>query len=163
MTKQDRDKLRTLALAATPGEWGLVKGSFLYQTDIKAGADTLLTVYGENGENAANAAYIAAANPATLLALLDRIDELEGDAEPVGHVFHDFSGNPYFVDPADPEYGEGFDVYLHPPTERAVPEGWQLVPVEPTPEMLNATSWPNCARTDYKHMLAAAPGAGGES
>lgn len=39
----------------------------------------------------------------------------------------------------------------------AIPPGWKLVPVEPTPEMLNATSWPSCARTDYAHMLAAAP------
>lgn len=38
-----------------------------------------------------------------------------------------------------------------------VPEGWQVVPVEPTREMLSATSWPSCAATDYKHMLAAAP------
>jgi len=34
---------------------------------------------------------------------------------------------------------------------------WVMVPVEPTPEMLAATSWPNCAATDYAHMLAAAP------
>lgn len=38
-----------------------------------------------------------------------------------------------------------------------VPEGWQVVPVEPTREMLSATSWPSCAATDYRHMLAAAP------
>ena len=45
------------------------------------------------------------------------------------------------------------------PTQPApsVPEGWQLVPIEPTQEMLDATSWPNCAGTDYKKMLAAAP------
>ena len=35
--------------------------------------------------------------------------------------------------------------------------GWKLVPVEPTAEMLSATSWPGCARADYAHMLAAAP------
>ena len=34
---------------------------------------------------------------------------------------------------------------------------WVMVPVEPTAEMLAATSWPNCAATDYAHMLAAAP------
>ena len=38
-----------------------------------------------------------------------------------------------------------------------VPEGCVVVPVEPTAEMLDATSWPGCAATDYKHMLAAAP------
>ena len=34
---------------------------------------------------------------------------------------------------------------------------WKLVPVEPTPEMLGATSWPQCAKTDWQHMLEAAP------
>jgi hypothetical protein len=41
----------------------------------------------------------------------------------------------------------------------AVPAGWKLVPVDPTPEMLASTSWPGCAGTDYAHMLAAAPAA----
>lgn len=41
--------------------------------------------------------------------------------------------------------------------ETAVPSGWQLVPVELTEEMLGVTSWPGCAGTDYRHMLAAAP------
>ena len=50
-------------------------------------------------------------------------------------------------------------VYALPGAQPApsVPEGWQLVPIEPTQEMLDATSWPNCAGTDYKKMLAAAP------
>lgn len=39
----------------------------------------------------------------------------------------------------------------------AVPAGWKLVPEEPTEEMLAATSWPGCAKTDYRHMLRAAP------
>lgn len=43
--------------------------------------------------------------------------------------------------------------------ETKVPPGHALVPVEPTPEMLAAVSWPGCARTDYAHMLAAAPSA----
>jgi len=37
------------------------------------------------------------------------------------------------------------------------PEGWKLVPAEPTEDMLAATSWPGCARADYLHMLDAAP------
>jgi hypothetical protein len=45
----------------------------------------------------------------------------------------------------------------HPVPAQSVPEGWRLVPIEPTQEMLGATSWPNCAATDYKAMLAAAP------
>lgn len=38
-----------------------------------------------------------------------------------------------------------------------LPHGWVMVPVEPTDEMLAATSWPECAATDYGHMLTAAP------
>ncbi len=38
-----------------------------------------------------------------------------------------------------------------------VPEGWKLVPVKPTEDMLNAVAWPGCAATDWEHMLAAAP------
>lgn len=41
--------------------------------------------------------------------------------------------------------------------QQGVPQGWKLVPVEPTKEMLDATSWPGCAKTDYRHMLRAAP------
>lgn len=35
--------------------------------------------------------------------------------------------------------------------------GWRLVPVEPTPEMLAATSWPGCAAKDWERMISAAP------
>ena len=38
-----------------------------------------------------------------------------------------------------------------------IPEGWKLVPVKPTEDMLNAVAWPGCAATDWEHMLAAAP------
>ena len=34
---------------------------------------------------------------------------------------------------------------------------YKAVLVEPTPEMLAATSWPNWAKTDCAHMLSAAP------
>ena len=54
--------------------------------------------------------------------------------------------------------------YRHPPS--AVPEGWQLVPLEPTHQMLLASYRPEIPflfrREMYKAMLAAAPGAGGE-
>ena len=39
----------------------------------------------------------------------------------------------------------------------AAPAGWKLVPIEPTPEMLAATSWSGCAGADYAKMIAAAP------
>lgn len=40
---------------------------------------------------------------------------------------------------------------------QAVPEGFQLVPIEPTPEMLARTSAPGCAKSDWEKMIAAAP------
>ena len=42
-----------------------------------------------------------------------------------------------------------------------VPAGWQLVPVEPTRDMLIAINWPNNP-TGYAIMLATAPKLGGE-
>lgn len=42
------------------------------------------------------------------------------------------------------------------PIRYEVPEGWQLVPVDPTPEMLIAINWPNDP-VGYAAMLAAAP------
>lgn len=52
-------------------------------------------------------------------------------------------------------------LYRHPPTS-LVPEGWKLVPVEPTPEMVDRgaeeVDWYNHnARDCYGAMLAAAP------
>ena len=38
-----------------------------------------------------------------------------------------------------------------------VPDGWKLVPVEPTKEMLASVAWPECAKTDWNHMLTASP------
>lgn len=43
---------------------------------------------------------------------------------------------------------------------RGVPEGWKLVPVEPTPEMIDAIDrvmWPGASEKAYRAMLAAAP------
>jgi len=34
---------------------------------------------------------------------------------------------------------------------------WKLVPVKPTPEMLDAVSWPGVASVDWGHMIEAAP------
>ena len=109
--------------------------------------------------------------------------ELEAQ-KPFGHVFYDCNGEPYFVDPVDPEYGEGFDVYRHPPS--AVPEGWK--PIETAPkdgttvllrskygshgdgywlqsarDGLGAWVWPYLRNEPWFWMpLPAAPGAGGE-
>lgn len=42
-------------------------------------------------------------------------------------------------------------------TDPTVNGGWQLVPIEPTEEMLARTSAPGCAASDWAKMIAAAP------
>jgi hypothetical protein len=91
MTKQERDKLRTLALAATPGEWEMASDLPAYAIYTENGWRVVQTPNQNNRKQwgtsndthgigrFSDAAYIAAANPATLLALLDRIDELDGE------------------------------------------------------------------------------------
>lgn len=94
--------------------------------------------------------YIAAAHPQAVIALLDRIAELESELEAVG------AGGV-----SGPLVGRAA-----PPTAQA--EGWRLVPVEPTQKMrfaamnafvaasasLGAFNAPDAA---YRALLAAAP------
>lgn len=92
-------------------------------------------------------------------ALRAELDALKSQ-EPVAWLI-DWADEPdlghYFSESAvDEDSGRSRPLFLHP-VPASVPEGWQLVPIEPTQEMLDATSWPNCAGTDYKKMLAAAP------
>lgn len=48
-------------------------------------------------------------------------------------------------------------LYLAAGVQPVVPDGWQLVPIEPTEEMLARTSAPGCAASDWAKMIAAAP------
>lgn len=76
------DELESKAKAATPGEWQHEDGGYVGQY-IDGRFEYSLVAYcgGPDRENMhegpANAAYIAAANPATMLALIARIRELE--------------------------------------------------------------------------------------
>lgn len=79
----DRNALKQLALAATPGPWEATNnerdGDDDEYWDIDSNHGTIVGDEGiwfppEKGSNAANAQYIAAANPDTLLRLLERID-----------------------------------------------------------------------------------------
>lgn len=83
----DTEKLRELALAATPGPWTLEKVNVGYVNE--EWGLTGPTVKTPNGRSTPvvigtpwgpNAAFIAAACPSTVVALLDRIDELEANA-----------------------------------------------------------------------------------
>ncbi len=86
-------------------------------------------------------------NPRKILDdLFDAIEEME-KAEPVAWMSKDGSASqfahPWVVDPKP--------LYTHPVP---IPEGWQLVPVEPTQEMLDAGL---IGDARYARMLAAAP------
>ena len=83
MTTPDTLELRRKAEAATPGRW-------YHETDhyndhggrydqISSPVEIVSGEWG--GPTGANAAFIAAANPAVILALLDRLDALEGRAQ----------------------------------------------------------------------------------
>lgn len=128
----------------------------------------------QSSEQAARAAYSGLQSTSTRLheaavacanaeaerdALRAELDALKSQ-EPVAWLI-DWADEPdlghYFSESAvDEDSGRSRPLFLHP-VPASVPEGWQLVPIEPTQEMLDATSWPNCAGTDYKKMLAAAP------
>jgi len=93
MTDDDRNKLRALAMAATPGEWkaveanhddvdapwthgwylwSAVKGVIGYWTGGKSHHTSRRWYLSKE-----DAAYITAANPKSMIALLDQIDGLE--------------------------------------------------------------------------------------
>jgi len=104
MTKQQLKHLRELAEAATPGPWfkGTWTGrcfddhkhgrscNYLYKKDLEPACVSIehtqnmqLIGYTDYGTmlNDSNAEFIAGSNPAVMLALLDRIQELEADNE----------------------------------------------------------------------------------
>jgi hypothetical protein len=67
----DYAELRRLAMAATPGPWEASRCS-IYN------ADRSMMIYDEGGHSEADAAFIATFNPAKVLAMIDRLEELEG-------------------------------------------------------------------------------------
>ena len=197
MDKARREQLRTLALAATPQDYdsaehktegGVVdcpacggEGSVDLEADYCNFDDVAIGVqfYGIGEHHGAAESYYRAANPATVLALLDRIDELERqDAEYGGwDCAHCQRG----VDANDlrPEVDASCKGILdNSPTERAVPE-WQPIETAPrdNPRCLTYTPDRLCESDAisicpqnllYTHSeathwmpLPAAPGAGG--
>lgn len=75
-------ELRKLAEAATQGEWHQTPPSGMHQGRMIV-TDERVGCIGEthNANAKQNAAYIAAVNPAVILALLDRVERAEKDAE----------------------------------------------------------------------------------
>ena len=81
MTPAERDELRRLAKAATPGPWhafqnGLGMGGST-PVDCETGVEVTFHAPNLQPIDYANLAYCAAANPSTILALLDALDRAE--------------------------------------------------------------------------------------
>lgn len=73
----DYDDLRAKADAATPGRWVRDDG---YPSVGDESGDILIADCGQReAHDDANADFIAAADPQTVLALLDRVEELEAE------------------------------------------------------------------------------------
>ena len=118
--------------------------------------------------------YEACCGPTKLNEALAIVDELMAQ-EPVAEVTEAYLATG--VVEWNPHQGSvivvGTKLYVAPVAVQAVPAGFVLVPVEPTPEMVNAgrtTPMPSDSEWDedddyravYKAMLAAAPVAKGE-
>lgn len=80
----DLEELRSIALAATPGPWNWVGDLSMNEASLESPSEEgyVLSAYGLHTEGfvdvgESDAAFIAAANPATVLALLDRLEAAE--------------------------------------------------------------------------------------
>lgn len=96
----DTKELRRVAEAATPGPWRMVPDERTYRDlnghptgneyiagyDVHSDAREIIGCEGINPAQETDAAFIAAANPATVLALLDRVERLE-------HTLRDIAEN----------------------------------------------------------------------
>lgn len=184
MSDIDVARLRSLAEAATPGPWRRTdSGDRHWLRDVRdttnRGVAWCGTLHVEQAH--ADAAYIAAANPQTMLAILDRIAELERTAAAAGRALKEAQaqereavawiepheiGQPHATVHRHPSLAPYKSVtvplYLAPPPAPAVPEEWVMVPREPTRDMLNAfhahTAPPAASPCEvWTAMIAAAP------
>ena len=94
-----------------------------------------------------------------------RIVELEDIAEIVGQSASERSKRITELQDALELAEEVVRAKHFPDVGNMIPEGWQLVPVEPTDEMVKAATHESVGfgtRAKYRAMLAAAPKLGGE-
>ena len=84
MTPADLSRLESLARKATPGPWfrPIANDTAVRSDDVDI-AQTVGAYELEWERMEADAAYIAAANPAAVLALIERVRELEGKLEAI--------------------------------------------------------------------------------
>ena len=94
-----------------------------------------------------------------------RIVELEDIAEIVGQLASERANRINELQSALELAEEAVRAKHLPDVWNMVPAGWQLVPVEPTDEMVKAATHESVGfgtRAEYRAMLAAAPKLGGE-
>lgn len=75
----DVARLRDAAQAATGGQWAASYDDLTEYWQVRSSAGAMLVDVGARN-NRDNAQFIAAANPTVVLALLDRLEELEADS-----------------------------------------------------------------------------------
>ena len=192
LTKERRDEIRAAAMKATPGPWELDemenrddRGRFTSYgvsarpswspehpksvvDTLNSGVMEIITEHDEDGSSSWDAqgqndcAHIANCDPQTIIALLDALDAAEAErAEPDFWAVHSVTGAHIGLWPNK--------VHAAPPAP-AIPEGWVLVPKDPTTNQLDAgykaaseaRFYDQGPMAVYYAMLSVSPKAGGQ-
>lgn len=127
------EALRAAALAATPGPWWVPEEAAKDTVETSTG-DEWINSYSIDQTDAeavaeANAAFIALANPAAILALLDRIAELEVAVKP----FAEASAHLHPSHPLDATTLDGIEVRHWLRAGQALPHIEQAPPAQGEP------------------------------
>jgi hypothetical protein len=104
MTSEERENLRRLAKAATPGPWEFETDLAGEYMQIAAFADTgnrILCVRVQSFRAADDAALIAAAHPGAVLALLDDLDAAQSKIDGALHALSDVAAAILALPPSD--------------------------------------------------------------
>ena len=175
--RDDRGRFTSYGVSARPA-WSPGHPKSVVDT-LNSGVMEIITEHDETGSSSwdaqgeRDATHIANCDPQTILALLDALDAAEAKmGEPVAWIIpgDDNERADGFIDAMVYQEGEfNRALYAAPPAaEPVIPEGWVLVPREPTGTMMEALeaterSCDSCHGTvfsgwaGYRAMIAAVP------